>query len=139
MGELPEKIVPFDILRVEYGTRKLCQCYNPSYVIDYDNRLVRCSECNAIVEPFEALYTLAKQYDRIERILDEQLEQRRQIVDYRPRRVVLKELEKRFVSSEHHGLEPTCPRCGRGFELKELLEVSWVNAAFAKKMEGDTE
>lgn len=139
MSELPQKIVPFDMLRVEYGTRKLCQCYEPSYVIDYDNRLVRCSKCNAVVEPFVALHTLAKQYARIERVMEEQLEQRRQIASYHPRRVILKELEKRFVRCDRDNLEPTCPRCGRAFELKELLGVPWVNPAFAARKEGDTE
>lgn len=139
MGELPEKIVRFDMLRVEHGTGKLCRCDRPCYTIDWDNRLVRCSKCNAIVEPFVALTTLAKQYDRIERVMEEQLEQRRQIAEYHPRRVILKELEKQYIRAENQGLEPTCPRCGRAFELKELLGAHWVSPAFAKKLEGETE
>ena len=137
MSDLPEKIVQFDMLRVEYGTRKLCHCDEPCYQIDYANRLVRCTKCNAIVEPFEALYMLAKQYRRIEDVYNRLFEQRRQIMDYHPRRVILKELEKRFVRAEHDGLEPTCPCCGRAFELRKLLEVNWVNPAFAKRLEGE--
>ena len=56
MESLPEKIKRIDVLKVEYGKRKLCECRNPHYEIDNVNKIVQCEDCGAIVEPFEALY-----------------------------------------------------------------------------------
>ncbi len=60
MSELPEKIVRFDAVRIEYGKRKMCQCYSPHYEIDYQNKLVYCLDCGAIVDPLEALMRIAR-------------------------------------------------------------------------------
>lgn len=133
MEKLPEKIVRFDVLQVEYGKRKMCQCFEPHYEIDFQNRLVYCKDCGAIVDPLEALVRIARDTKRWGEYTEQLLEQRRQITDYHPRRVILKELEKRYIRSEHDGLEPTCPICGEPFELEKLLSVSWVNKGFAKK------
>lgn len=139
MSELPEKIVRYDVLRVEYGKAKMCRCDDPHYEIDHQNRLVYCRDCGAIVDPFEALEHIARDTQRWTEYTEQLAEQRRQIADYHPRRVILKALEKQYIRAEHDGLEPTCPRCGRAFELKELLDGRWVNRAFAARMEGDTE
>lgn len=40
MSKLPEKIVRFDVVRVEYGKSKMCTCYSPHYEVDHQNRLV---------------------------------------------------------------------------------------------------
>lgn len=53
-----------DVLRIEYGRRKLCQCSESHYEIDCANRLVYCTNCGAIVDPFDALIRLAQQYGR---------------------------------------------------------------------------
>lgn len=76
---LPDKIVRFDVLQVEYGKSKLCRCLQPSYLIDYQDKLVYCKECGAIVDPFEALLSIARQHDRSDRYLQQKLEERRQI------------------------------------------------------------
>ena len=60
MEGLPKEIIRFDTLRVEYGMAKHCQCKTASYEIDYQNRLVYCQSCGAIVDPFEALLNIAK-------------------------------------------------------------------------------
>lgn len=138
-GELPEKIVRFDVVRVEYGKRKMCQCFEPHYEIDYQNRLVYCVDCGAIVDPLEALIRIAENSKRLDDHTQQMLEERRQIRSYQPRRVVIKKLEKQYVSAEHRNLEPTCPRCGKPFELEELLQTRWVNREFAKKMSGEEE
>lgn len=70
MSELPEQIKHIDIIRIEYGRKKICSCSTPQYEIDYANRLVLCTDCGAVVDPFEALYKLARHYDRINSQLD---------------------------------------------------------------------
>lgn len=44
MSELPEKVLRFDIARVNYGRRKICRCLNPHYEIDAQNRLAVCND-----------------------------------------------------------------------------------------------
>lgn len=132
MSELPEKIVRFDAVRIEYGKRKMCQCYNPHYEIDFQNKLVQCLDCGAIVDPLEALMRIAKDTKRWDDYTQEMLEQRRQIMSYQPRRVVIKNLEKRYVRDDRRNLEPTCPVCGQAFELEDLLKTDWVNREFVK-------
>ena len=79
MSDLPEKIVRFDAVRIEYGKRKMCQCYSPHYEIDYQNKMVYCLDCGAIVDPLEALMRIAKDTKRWDDYTQEMLEQRRQI------------------------------------------------------------
>ena len=117
----------------------MCQCFEPHNEIDYQNRLVYCVDCGAIVDPLEALIRIAENSKRLDDHTQQMLEERRQIRSYQPRRVVIKKLEKQYVSAEHRNLEPTCPRCGKPFELEELLQTRWVNREFAKKMSGEEE
>lgn len=146
MGDsLPDKIVRFDVLQVEYGKAKLCRCIQPSYLIDSQNKLVYCKDCGAIVDPLDALISIARQHERADKYLQQQLEERRQIDNYKPRRVVIKNIEDHY----NHHTEPTCPHCGKPFLLKSLADGCWTNAKIAeafcaqlsaaKKDEGDEE
>lgn len=130
MDSLPDKVKRIDVLRVEYGKKKLCQCSDPHYEIDYQNRLVYCVDCGAIVDPFEALMEIANSYDRIGRQIDALLEQRREIANYKPHLVAIKDLERRY-RAQHFSMLPCCPHCGEAFDLPELTH--WINRAFLKK------
>lgn len=136
MSDLPEKIVRFDVLRVEYGKSKMCHCHSTHYEIDHQNRLVYCKDCGAIVDPFVALETIARDTERWTEYTEQLLEQRRQLTNYHPRRLVLKDLERKYIGEEERkGHEPTCPHCGKPFPLKSLLGVHWVNPEFARRQE----
>jgi len=126
MNDLPDKIARFDVLRVEYGYAKMCKCERPHYELDCKNRLVYCKDCGAIVDPFEALVNVATATEQWDDYRQRALEERRKIANYQPRRVVIKKLEKQYVRAEHDCMEPTCPRCGKPFELEELLGTAWV-------------
>lgn len=128
MSELPDKIKRIDVLRIEYGSRKLCECQNPHYEIDYQNRLVTCSDCNAVVEPFMAIYEIAKHYEMLNSQVSDLLEQRREIANYKPHLVVIKNLE-RYYRSNNYSMVPCCPRCDEPFDLNELDR--WVNRSIA--------
>ncbi|MEA5136453.1 MAG: hypothetical protein VB035_10005 [Candidatus Fimivivens sp.] len=125
--ELPAKVSNIDILRVEYGRRKTCQCLDPHYEIDYQNRLVYCTDCGAIVEPFEVLHNIAKYYSRMNEQVENLLEQRRKIASYKPHLVVIKELESHYRSGK---MVPRCPHCGEPFDLKDLNH--WCDRMFLK-------
>ena len=133
MDKLPKKIVRFDTLRIERGIAKFCVCRDPHYEIDEENRIVRCMDCGAIVDPLVALLQIAKDVEKWSNYTEQLLEQRRQIANYQPRQVVIKELEKWYVGAERDHTEPTCPRCGEPFALQELLSVPWCNPIFLKK------
>lgn len=123
-GESTGKIKRIDVLKVEYGKRKLCECSNPHYEIDYVNKIVQCEDCGAIVEPFEALYNMAKHYERLGDQVEALLEQRREIAAYKPHLIVIKNLEREARA----GMIPYCPKCGKTFELDEIS--AWHNRKF---------
>lgn len=131
METLPEKIVRFDALRVEYGRAKVCQCKSASYEIDYQNRLVYCQDCGAIVDPFEALLNIAKYYDRYEDYLEYLLEEQKKLEDWNPRLRTIKNLAERYHSGK---MAPVCPRCGEAFDLKEIER--WTDARFVQNKKG---
>lgn len=130
MSELPQKVLKFDIARVNYGRRKICQCLNPHYEIDVQNRLVVCKDCGAIIDPFDALVDLAKHYERIERWNQAALDQRREIENYKPRLLVIRELEKRYRGQK---MIPRCLHCGEPFDLKEIANGSWCSRRFLEE------
>ena len=129
MDKLPDKIKRIDVLRVEFGKKKLCNCHEPHYEIDNQNKLVHCEDCGAIVDPFTALVEIARHYDRIASQAEELLEQRKQIQNYKPHLVVMKELESRY-RADNYSMMPVCPRCREPFDLTEL--TSWVSRKFVQ-------
>jgi len=133
MDKLPDKVVRFDTLQVEYGKAKMCRCHEPHYEIDYQNRLVYCMDCKAIVDPLEALVHIARDCRRWEEYTGQLLEQRRQIDAYQPRRTVIKELEKLYIRNDRSDLVPTCPHCHKPFWLSALLTSGWVHESFIPK------
>lgn len=87
------------------------------------------------IDPFNALLYIAKNHQRIDEYTEQMLEQRRQIENYRPHRVVIKNLEKLYISSEKQALAPSCPHCGKIFLLEDLLKVRWYNKELMEKSE----
>lgn len=129
---LPDKIKRIDVLRVEYGRKKLCQCRDPHYTIDYQNKLVWCDDCGAIVDPLEALQYLATHYERLATQTENLLRQRQEIANYKPHLVVIKELERHYRENKF-SMVPCCPHCGDPFDLTEIR--SWSNRRFLKSKE----
>lgn len=130
MENLPHSIKRIDILRVEYGKRKLCECRSPHYEIDFQNKLVTCTDCGAIVEPFEVLLRLARDYERLGDQVSYLLEQKKEIMGYKPYLVIMKKLESQYRANDY-SMIPLCPKCGEPFDLADLN--SWVNRKFVKE------
>lgn len=122
MGDLPDKIKRFDVLRIEYNKKKLCQCFDPHYEIDFQNRLVYCTDCGAIVEPFDVLTHLANHYSRIEEQIKHLLEQRKEIVNYKPWLLALRNLESQYRGGK---MLPCCPICQKPFYFEKI--TCWVD------------
>lgn len=132
MDKLPDKVVRLDVLRVEYGKKKLCSCQIPHYEVDYQNRLVTCLDCGAVLDHFTALCSLASFYERLNSDVERLLEQRREIANYKPHLIVMKKLEQQYRGN-NYSMVPLCPHCKEPFDLPELTH--WCNRRFLKKKE----
>ncbi len=122
MGELPDNIKRIDILKIEYGKKKLCQCTDWHLEIDYQNKLVYCVDCGAIIDPFEALRMLADKWDRVSEQVDRLLAQRKEIVNYKPWLMTFRNLESQYRSGK---MIPCCPSCYKPFLFDEIN--TWSN------------
>lgn len=127
---MSDRPVRFDLARIEYGKKKLCQCITPHYEIDVQNRLVTCTTCNAIVEPYEALLQLARHWERNNNIHEAMLAEREAVAGYTPQRKVIKNLESKY-NQRNPVMLPTCPRCHAPFKIEELVSGTWVNERYA--------
>lgn len=123
------KAVRFDVVRINRDREKLCRCKEPHYEIDMRNRLVRCVDCGAIVDPYEALYYFAAHYERLDRYLDNWRAEQEELAKYVPRRKIIKWLEEKY-NLRTNVMLPTCPECGVPFRLDDLRDVHWVNENF---------
>lgn len=129
---MDKRPIRIDILRIEYGRRKLCQCPDPHYIIDAQNKLVECEDCGAIVDPFEAILEIARSLQRINDQHERMLKERESVVGFEPRLHVMKELSKRYTG-KNSKMVPRCPHCHVPFELHDLLNTSWCSRPYLLK------
>lgn len=123
--KLPDKVIPIELVRINRNIRKICSCENPQYDVDPNNRMVWCRDCGASIDPFDAIYNLAKRGHEMEEENQRLLEQRRQILNYQPHLVVFKSLERQYRSKE---MAPVCPNCGKGFLFEKI--TGWINRKY---------
>ncbi len=126
--DLPDKIIGLDQLRISRGLEKFCKCNKRKFVLDTSNRRVTCSSCGAFVDPYDALYELAHADEERNRQVEKLLEQRKEIVSYKPHLIVIKNLEKNYRGKK---MMPISPCCNEPFMLEELYR--WVNWKFNEK------
>ena len=119
--KLPDKVIPISTLRINRDKNKKCTCRNRKFEIDTQNREISCQECGAVVDPYDALFDIASHYERFGKEVDNLLTQRKQILDYKPHLLVMRELEKIYMGGK---MLPCCPHCSRGIYAKELLVAS---------------
>jgi hypothetical protein len=121
-----EGIIRFDLCRLEKNKEKLCKCMNPHYEVDTANRIITCTDCGAVVDPFEALLEICKhqeQYMEYQRKAIEKAKLYREIAEKEWRRrfknACFKDMERRYID----GLHPACPECGALFDPVKIK--SW--------------
>ena len=110
-------------LTVEYNKRKVCECEDPQYHIDVTNRMVSCSDCGAILDPFDVLLSIAQDWDNL-------LAQEKQV-----RAMMLAAQEKTeaekaslfriktvnaIAKNYKKGYHPVCPACSQPFDPSEV-------------------
>lgn len=121
--DFPEKIVPITSLRIVRDKNKKCTCRNRAFEVDTQNREVLCADCGAVVDPYDAIKDIAVLYERFNREVESLYEQRKQILNWKPHLLPLRELERIYRGGS---MLPCCPHCGRGIEARELV-VGSVN------------
>lgn len=124
--ELPNKVIGIDQIRINRGIEKICKCDSRRFVVDTQNRRITCGSCGAIVDGYEAMYELAMNGERLKNQVDNLLEQRKQIMNYKPWLLTIRSLEKQYRGKK---MLPCCPRCDEPFYLEELK--SWTGREFA--------
>lgn len=126
--ELPGQIISFDQIRINRSLEKICNCDNRKFVVDTQNRRITCQSCGSIVDPYDAMYELAMNGERIQAQVEQLLEQRKQIANYKPWLVTIKKLEQQYRGRK---MMPLCPACDEPFMLEELFR--WVSWQFNEK------
>lgn len=59
------KPVSFDLLRINKGMKKICRCNPPHYELSVKNRIIMCRDCGAVVDPFEAMLSIARYHEQL--------------------------------------------------------------------------
>lgn len=116
-NELPEKVIPLTVLRLNWDSKKKNSCEHGYYEIDPVNKEVACTECGAVVSAYDALWDVARKYDRLQREVQSLLEQRKQILNWKPWLLPMRELERIYRGGD---MLPCCPHCGRGIMAGEM-------------------
>lgn len=116
-NELPEKVIPLTVLRLNWDSKKKNSCEHGYYEIDPVNKEVTCTECGAVVSAYDVLWDVARKYDRLQREIQSLLEQRKQILNWKPWLLPMRKLERTYRGGH---MLPCCPHCGRGIMAGEM-------------------
>lgn len=122
-----EGVIRFDLCRLEKNKEKLCKCKNPHYEVDTANRLITCTDCGAVVDPFEAMLEICKhqeQYREYQREAIKKATLYREIAEKEWKRrfknACFKDMERHYID----GMHPICPVCGELFDPVKITRWS---------------
>lgn len=119
--KLPDNIIPITALRITHDKNKKCTCRNRRFEVDTQNREILCTECGSVVDPYEAMKDLAYDMNKLNKEAQSLLNQRRELLNWKPHLLAVRELEKTYRGGD---MLPCCPHCGRGVEAKDLTKAS---------------
>jgi hypothetical protein len=118
---MADKPKDFSTFRIERGVTKVCRCYGePFLTLGCDARLVYCSICNAIIDPFDALRKLCDFQQRLINETEYNKKCVREALATRRRTVVFRELESTYIGKNK--MYPLCPNCGEPFRFEDIAE-----------------
>lgn len=127
---MENKIIDFNLMKINKNAQKICRCDPPAYEIDTTNRLVQCTKCNAYIHPFDALIGLAEniewyneEKERLNKERNELIERKNEYIKEinalhtkRFRMNVFRDLQNSYM----RGMVPYCPHCERAFDPTEI-------------------
>lgn len=119
---LPDNIISLvEVLEVR-GYKKFCP--HNRFIIDAEKRRVECKDCGDEVTAFDALEIIAKEGSWYRARIEELAKQRKQLLDWQPHLIAVRELERMWRGRK---ILPICPRCQRGITAEELANSGRVS------------
>ncbi|MEG0381312.1 MAG: hypothetical protein RR603_06395 [Kurthia sp.] len=134
MEKLPENLIKLEQIRIERGMEKMCKCTIKQFTIDETNRRVTCRTCGSLRDPFDAMYEMAKDWEKIHNDMKKVFEQRKMLDSYKPHLRIIKELESKTRTGPNK-MHPICPACDEPFALEELTRFYGAKFVTAQILE----
>lgn len=128
MDKLPDNVIPLTTLSINRNKKKHCTCYTeyprkyPQFEIDTTNREITCQHCGIVVDPFEALLNISRRDEKMMKETNRLLLQARELANYKPWLLTIRELERKCRSGE---MILSCPHCSEGILFEEM--TYWIN------------
>lgn len=125
---MENEIISFELAKINRGKEKICKCEVSHYEIDVVNRLVMCTDCGAIVDPFDALFSIAENLEEVEILQKRMLEKARaytEMANEEMRKMVKNRTFRNMDEQYKKGMVPICPKCNTAFDPIEIK--TWVN------------
>jgi len=110
-----------------YPRRK---CNHTRFFVDETNHEVTCRDCNAIVQPFDAMLVFANRTNEYRERLDRMRAEQVELAAYKPWLKAVKRLEGVWRGS----MLPCCPHCHRGIEAEDLANGALINRSIATRL-----
>lgn len=107
---------------------KICECKNRTVLVDFENRRLECSECGAILDPFDIVKELTFQDHRRYSYLKSLREEKEQLQKWMLNNRMGSTL-RNIASYLRQNLLPKCPHCNEAFELENI--TGWVSKEYA--------
>ena len=122
--EIPVK---FDLLRINKGMKKICTCNPPHYEISVENRIIMCRDCGVVIDPFEAMLSIAEYHEQLREEMN-RLKEKAKVYSEEANKE-LKRMRKSRVFREmeeayRKDMIPRCPECGKYFDPLKI--TSWT-------------
>lgn len=116
--------------------KKICTCNPPHYELSVENRIIMCRDCGAVVDPFEAMLSIARYHEQLreetnrlkEKVKFYSEEANKELKRMRKSRV-FREMEESYRKN----MLPRCPKCKEYFDPLEIIEFR--NAKYIKQEE----
>ena len=107
---------------------KVCNCKSQAILIDVENRVLECSECGAILDPFEVCKKILRYessfWQEIKWLKEEKEELEKWMLNNRMGKTL-----RQVASNIRAGNIPCCPHCDEPFELENIK--SWCSKQYA--------
>lgn len=112
---------------------KICTCQKRVILIDTNNRRCECSECGAILDPFDILSEITSRdhlrYNYLKYLKQEQEELEKWKLNNRMGFAL-----RQIASNIRRGLIPCCPHCNEPFDIEKLPEQTWMSKEYAEAL-----
>ncbi len=122
---MEHNVISFDLVKINKGKEKICKCKNPHYELDVVNRLVMCDDCGAILDPFDALYSLAERMKEVEDLQHKMIDKAStytKMANEEFGRMIKNRRFREMDNNYKRGLFPFCPNCNTKIDPLKITE-----------------